>query len=319
MVAQRGPARNERSPIARRRTYLIREVGDFIERTGVEERKPRVSIEAVPRLRDRGRRVTYRVRVRGELLIEDWYEELRDIINRARSLLDNAMWAAAGGGDVGRYTKQEKDRIKFPLARHENEWLSFEASKHGASLGPNVLAQLRAIQPFVTSDAVIQMFNRVNNVDKHRDPLELALVPDALFAFVLAPGIAGIPGQNVHGFEWVPLGPIQNGTDVLDYRQSASLPTLAAVDLPAALCVQVDGEWIDVQDFLQDIVVFTVTASSILGDGNTTWADAHRAKFAAERAQLRTFRKMLLDNDPIAELYWQGAADPVLGARLDLR
>lgn len=318
MTSKRGRARNELSPIERRKSYLIREVADFIQRTGVEARKSRVSIQVVPRIRDRGRRVTYRVRVRGELLVEDWYEELRDIINRARSLLDNAMWVAAGGGDVGRYTKQEKDRIKFPLARHENEWLAFEASKHGASLGVDVLAKLRAIQPFVTADAVVQMFNRANNLDKHRDPLDLALVPDALFAIVLNPGIAGVPGENAHGFEWARLGPVQSGKDVLDYRRSAPLPALAAVDLPVALCVEVDGHWVDVQDFLQDIVVFTVTASSILGDGDTTWADAHRAKFAAERAQLRNFRKMLLENDPIAELYWQGAADPVLGARLDL-
>jgi len=318
MATQRGRSRDALSPIARRKFYLIREIADFIQRTGAEASKARVSIQVLPRIRDRGSRVTYRVRVHGELLVEDWYEELRDIINRARSLLDNAMWAAAGGGDPGRYTKQEKDRIKFPLAQHENEWLSFESSKHGASIGVDALGKLREIQPFVTADTVVQMFNKVNNLDKHRDPLELALVPDALFAIVLAPGVAGVPGENAHGFQWAPLGPLQNGKDVLDYRASTPLPNMVPVDLPAALCIEVDGRWIDVQDFLEDIVVFTVTATSILGDGDTAWADAHKAKFAAERAQLRNFRKMLRDNDPVAELYWRGSTDPALGARLDL-
>jgi len=294
------------NPISRRRDYLLREVRAFITKTGGPHREPALVVHAIPQFLDRSRkRVRYYARVDGQLLSDDWFEELRDIINRARSLLDNAMWAAAKGNEPGKYSNTEKDKIKFKIAVNEPDWRLFCVSKHGQELGQPALDALRAIQPFVTGDPVAPMFNKVNNVDKHRDPLELAVLVDPLMPLVLGRGIASVPGEDGHGFVWQPRTPLTGNQRLLDYTSDKPLPDLEAHVATVALCVDVDGDWIDLQDFLQDIVVFTVNAFAILAGEDTSWADEHRQRFDAERRRLANLRKALRDGDQIADALWQ--------------
>jgi hypothetical protein len=299
MASPSGP-----NPLIQRREYLIKEINAFIEMTGREKRASRVEIEAVPRLWDRNRRAVYTLRVRGELLPPEWVEKLRDIVGRARSLLDNAMWTAAGGDRPGAYTSREQDQIKFPVAHTSDDWANFEARKHALALSRSTRSQLREMQPFVTARPVIRWLNRTNNVDKHRYPLRLAIVPDALFVMPLNPAIAGSPGRDHNGFRWQPLKPVEHGKKLLEYRHPSALHGLLPVEVPVALCVDVDGQWVDVQDFLWDTVELVARASAILTDGDTTWADFHRALFDAEREQLGNFRRMMVDEDPLAKMAW---------------
>lgn len=291
--------------LMRRFEYLAKETRDFIYTTGRAERDLRASVMAIPRLSNLGTRATYTTAVGGELVPWGWSEELRDIIGRARSLLDNALWVAAGGDQAGRYNAAEQGAIKFPIAHTAHDWARFEATKHAQVLDVNVLAQLRQIQPFVTGEPVIRWLNRTNNRDKHRYPLVLDTMPDVLFAMLFAPQIAAVPGVDRPGIAWAPLTPVRDGKVIVECTHPLPLRKLTPTEVPVALCVDVDGQWVDVQDFLQDAIEFVARVVAILGDGDTTWADEHRRRFDAERAQLADFRKMMHDNDSAAEARWR--------------
>lgn len=289
----------------RRFAYLAKETRDFIYATGRAERDLRASVRAVPRLSDIGTRATYITEIRGELVPWGWSEEMRDIIGRARSLLDNALWVATGGDVAGRFNSAEQGAIKFPIANAASDWARFEGTKHAQLLTPDVLHQLREIQPFVTGEPVIRWLNRTNNRDKHRYPLVLDTMPDTLFVMLFAPRIAAIPGVDKPGITWAPLTPVREGNAIVSCTHPLPLKKLGPTAVPVALCVDVDGQWVDVQDFLQDAIEFVARVVAILGDGDTSWADEHRSKFDLERQQLVDFRKMMHDNDSAAEARWR--------------
>lgn len=297
--------------LVRRFEYLTKETREFIHTTGRAERDLRASITAQPRLSSLGNRATYVTQVRGELVPWGWSEELRDIIGRARSLLDNALWVAAGGDEPGRYSSGEQGGIKFPIAHTTHDWTQFEGTRHAQFLAAGVLMQLRQIQPFVTGQPVIRWLNRTNNRDKHRYPLVLDTMPDGLFAMLFARQVAAVPGVDKPGVTWAPLEPVRDGKILVECTHPLPLRDLAPTEVPVALCVDVDGHWVDVQEFLQDAIEFVARVVAILGDGDTTWADDHRRKFDAERAQLADFRKMMQDNDSAAEARWR-ATGPII-------
>lgn len=53
-----------------------------------------VSVLGMPTIRERNRRVSVHMRIKGDPMPVEWVEEVRDIVGRARSLLDNLMWSA---------------------------------------------------------------------------------------------------------------------------------------------------------------------------------------------------------------------------------
>lgn len=291
--------------LGHRLEYLIQEAQAFIHTTGYRSRMERASVEAVPVLSPLGNRADYHLDVRGTLTVRDWSEQLRDIVSRARSLLDNAMWEAAEGDDRTLYNGSERRAIMFPIAPHAGDWKAFERTPHGQHLPPRMRTALRAIQPFLTGAPTVAWLTTTNNHDKHRYPLRVATLPDRLFAIVFAPQVAAIPGEDAPGISWKPVLPVTDGAHVVTCSTPIPLSDLEVIEFPVALCVDVDGDWVDVQLFLQDIVEFTARATAILLGGSTAWADEHRLRFDAERAQVLDFQHALARNDLKAEDRWR--------------
>ncbi|WP_223622636.1 hypothetical protein [Microbacterium sp. EST19A] len=293
--------------------YLITQTQEFIHMTGYEARKDRVKIEGVPIKSALGDRADYHVDVRGALTNPIWSEQLRDIISRARSLLDNVMWEAVAGEDKSRYSNQERKAIYFPIAHTAGDWAAFERTKHAQQLSAAARADFRSVQPFVTGAPVVAWLNKTNNRDKHRYPLRIATLPDRLFAMVFAEQVAAIPGEDAPGIRWAPIVPIVDGAHLVTCSAPVTVGQLEPVELPVALCIEIEGDWIDLQVFLQDVVEFAARATAVLLGGSTAWADEHRQRFDAERAQMLDFQRAIARNDMKAEQRWRNSGPGALG------
>ena len=287
--------------------YLVKEINDFLAEVGEFRATPkRVTAVPVMPIRDRNRRVTYTMRVDGEPFPEAWVEQVRDMISRARSLLDNAMWTAAHRDPSVIYNSDQSRRIYFPVAKNASDWAAFEKTAHGASLTSAVRTALRGIQPFVTGAFTVTLLSKSNNDDKHKLPLSLQMMPDRLFVFY--PDVDfGKRGRGKTNFALsAPLLPI--GNRILgEFTSEYPIARARSFDVPTALCISIGQDWVDVQDFLWDVLEMVVRATAILSDGDTSLADGVKRYIRQQRAQLDAFRK-IFDGDVVAQALWEASS-----------
>ena len=282
---------------------MLQESFDFIGSNAKRHRES-VAVRAIPK-RDGDYRVVYRFGVRGELLPDDVVEDFRDILARGRSVLDISIFTAVMEQANPPLTDREQRNTYFPIAATEAAWRSAEGHPYMKALTDKQRKRLRAIQPFVTGDAVIAEFAKIHNDDKHQMPMTLGVIPDPEFVMIwdhLDP-----PREMTREWwiDWVePLPAVENGVDFVEYRSLDPIIDAGIEDVPIALAVLVNGEWRDVQHMLWDVMEFITRASSILHDGDVGLANAFKELFGLQRAQLAAFKKMMLEHDPDAEAEW---------------
>ncbi|GAB3599400.1 hypothetical protein [Microbacterium tumbae] len=283
--------------------YLIQESFEFLEKAAKHHRD-RVVVRAVPR-RDGEHRIVYRYGVRGELKPNGLTEEFRDILGRARSLLDIAMYTAASEAASPPLTRSEERGTYFPIASTAEEWSKVEQKRHLAVLTSQQRSALKAMQPFSTGAGVITWFQQIHNTDKHRRPLVLETIPDPEFVMVFGEVEPLLGETREHRLDWVdPLPAVAQRVDFVEIWSVDPIRHAGVEDVPIALAVWVDEDWRDVQHLLWDVIEFTSRACAILYDGDTGLADAFKAIFGRERAQLAAFNRMMVTGDPEAEREW---------------
>lgn len=290
------------APLEKRLRFLVVEVNDFLAEVG-DYRRSTLSVVAFPRVRDRNRRVAYTMRVTGDPVPDAWTEQMHNIIGRARSLLDNLMWAAVHRAPEVEFNAEQRRKIYFPLSRTSHDWARFAESAHGRALDPDVREALRIVQPYESGNSAMRWFSRANNDDKHKAPLSLQMMPDRLFVFY--PKVEfGKRGRGTSHFELAEPGlPIANrffGYFESEHPITAAYPS----DVATALHIQVGEDWIDVQDFLWDVLEFVIRAGEILFGRTTPLADALKRYIDQERSRLDAFRR-IFDGDVVAEAVWK--------------
>jgi hypothetical protein len=282
--------------------YLIQEAFDYIGKASSHHRDNLV-VRAVP-VRDGDRRIVYRYGVRGDAVPYALVEELRDVLGRARSLLDNAMFTAATDVANPPLTEKQERRIYFPIATTADAWDEMASSPHMKALSQAQRDGLRAIQPFETGNPVVTWFQEIHNTDKHRRPLVLAAIPDPEFVMMFL-HLDPPYGSNEYWVDWVdPLPPIANRVEFVEYRTVEVIRDAGIEDVPVALAIWVDNGWRDIQHMLWDVLEFTTRAAAYLSDGDLAVANSMKAYFDAERSQLAAFKKMMVTGDPDAEAEW---------------
>lgn len=301
-------ADDQQRPVwSKRLRRMIQESFNFIGAAASHHRE-RVAVRAVP-IRDGDHRIVYRFGVRGELLPEDLVEDFRDILGRARSVLDIAMFGAATAVANPPLTDRQKHATYFPIAGTREQWNSAAGQPHMRALTEQQRGALREMQPFVTGNQVIAEFARIHNDDKHQRPLELFVIPDPEFVMLFR-HLDPSPDET-HEF-WVdyvtPLPPVAQRVEFVEYRSVDAIRSAGVEDVPIALAVAVDGEWRDVQHLLWDLMEFVVRGASILDNGDTELADSMQSYFGSERALLDAFKKMMTTGDPAAEREWKSLA-----------
>jgi hypothetical protein len=280
----------------------------------------RVVVRAVPVV-DGDRRVVYRYGVRGQPVLQDWDEELHDILGAAGSVLEIAMFNAATTQADPPLTPREEARTQFPIASTRDMWRSMAGQPHIRALTQSQRNALRAIQPFETGDGVMTWFHTVYNHDRHRRPLELAAIPDPQFVMLfmkLEPPM----GTHEYWLDYVdPLPQIANRVEFVEYRSSRRIQGAGLEEVPITLAIWVDGRWRDIQDLLWSVMEFMARACAILSDDDLEHADALREYMSAERAQLAAFGKMMAEAsstrsaiDPASEKEWQRRAGATVKA-----
>ncbi|MBN9156915.1 hypothetical protein [Microbacterium sp.] len=288
--------------LEKRLRFLVVEINDFLAEVG-DYRRDRLSVVAIPRIRDRNRRVAYTMRVTGEPVPDAWTEQMHNIIGRARSLLDNLMWAAAHRTPEIEFNAAQRRQIYFPLSRTPHDWTRFAESAHGRALDPEVREALRIAQPYESGNTAVRWFSKANNDDKHKAPLSLQMMPDRLFVFYPKVDF-GKRGRGTSHFELADADlPIANrffGYFESEHPITAAYPS----DVATALCIQVGEDWIDVQDFLWDVLEFVIRAGETLFGRTTPLADALKHYIDQERARLDAFRR-IFDGDVLAEAVWK--------------
>lgn len=295
-------ADNQRPVWHNRFGYLIQEVFDYLEAIARYHRE-NVVVRGIPTL-DGPHRVVYRFGVRGEPIPAKFVEDLRDILGRARSVLDIAMFDAATAQASPALTESQQRATYFPLATSEQAWKSMAGQPHMVALSANQQHALQAMQPFVTGDDAASWFHEVQNHDKHRRPLVLSLIPDPefimLFNYIEPPS-----GSAEWWIDWVePLPAVSNRVEFVEYRSAAHIKSAGIEDVPVAPAIWVDNGWRDVQHLLWHVLEFTSRGCAALGDGVTSLADSFHGYFTARRDQLAAFKKMMLTRDPEAERKW---------------
>lgn len=282
---------------------LIQESFDFLGSQS-DRKNEHLVVRAIPRS-DGKHRVVYRYGVLGELLPFDVTEDFRDILARARSVLDIAMFDAVTRQASPPLTAKQERSTYFPIAATEADWKSLAGQPHMKALTVNQLKKLEDIQPFVTGSATLTEFAKVHNDDKHQAPVRLAVVPDAEFVMLFDHLFPPPASAGECWVDWVtPLAPVENGKDFVEYRSTEVIAGAAAEDVPVALAVEVASGWRDVQHFLWEVLEFTSRATAVLHDGDMKLADALRDYFAFRRDELRAFRNMLVEHDPASEAQW---------------
>lgn len=282
---------------------VIQESFDLIGNAANHHRES-VAVRAVP-VRDGEYRVVYRFGVRGTLLPEDIVEDFRDVLGRARSVLDIAMFNAANAAARPPLTNKQQRNTFFPIASTEDQWNSMVGQPHMQALTQKQRDALGSVQPFMTGNQVIAEFAKLHNEDKHQRPLELSVIPDPEFVMVFAHLDPPPEGTREYWIDFIsPLPAVEQRVDFVEYRSVDRIRSAGVEDVPIALAVWVDNEWRDVQHLLWDVMEFVTRAASILDDGNTDLADSMKAYFDAEWLQLAAFKKMMLTGDVDAEREW---------------
>ncbi|GEK85191.1 hypothetical protein GCM10007198_19140 [Microbacterium aerolatum] len=270
---------------------MIDESFNFL-RSSTQHLSTNVVVRGIP-IRDGNRRIIYRYGVRGDLVPDDFVEDLRDILARAQSVLDIAMTQAVTDAANPPLTDKQRRNTYFPIAVTESAWKSMLGQAHIKALPQAMIRSLRAIQPFVTGDAVISLFHRVHNADKHEAPLELAVIPDPEFVMMFT---EIEPRTSEHWIDWVdPLPAIVNRAEFAYYRCVDPITKFGIEAIPLGLVIRVDDEWRDIQHLLWDVMEFVTRAAAILSRTSLTPANLMRNMFTAERAQLDAFKSMMLE------------------------
>lgn len=295
---------------SKRLGYFIQESFDFIGEAAKHHRE-NVVVRAVP-LRDSDHRVVYRFGVRGELVPDDMTEKLRDILGRARSLLDIAMFTTATAAAAPPLTEKQERNIYFPICSTADAWSTAERSPHMSALTQTQRDAIRECQPFATGDPVVHWFQEVHNADKHRRPLELAVVPDPEFVMLFMNVDPPIHESREYWIDWVePLPQVAQRVEFVEYRSADRIRDAGIEDVSIALAIWVDDGWRDIQHLLWDIMEFTTRVCQILDDGNTDLADSLKELFDHNRAVLAAFKKMMLTGDSEAEREWRTLAGDI--------
>lgn len=284
-----------------RLVYLMREIDLFFDAT--REYKESHEVTATATLRERNRLAVWRLRVKGEPFPADWIEEVRDIVGRARAILDNAMFTAVEATGVTLNSKQ-RSAVYFPIAKNAGDWTVFTNSAHAAALSQDTVDALRALQPFVSGSETASMLTKANNDDKHKKPLTLAMMPDPLFVMDFDVDHGGRDPGKVTVDWFTPARPVANGDELARFRSETAMIATRESKVPVALCIDVAGDWIDIQDFLWDIQILLLDASTVLGTVDPILAEGYRALVVLKRQQLDAFRRMILNNDRAAESEW---------------
>lgn len=299
---------------AKRLKKLIQESLDFIGSSN-DHLRTNVIVRGIP-VKDSEYRVIYRYGVRGVLVPDDMVEDFRDILGRARSVLDIAMSTAVTASANPPLTPKQQNQTYFPIAADEASWKSMLGQPHLKALPPTQVAALRAIQPFVTGDEVIAKFSKVHNKDKHEQPLELAVIADPEFVMIFE-HIRPLPRVTPHSLDWVdPIPAVENRVEFVTYTSSQPIEEVDLEEVPIALAIWIDGQWRDVQHMLWDLIEFTERAAAVLGSGDTALADLLKTYFDAERTQLAAFKELFTTTDrDLAEREWRTRADETVAAR----
>lgn len=283
---------------SKRLGYLIQESFDFIGKAATHHRE-KVVVRAIP-IRDDEHRVVYRFGVRGDLIPDDLVEEFRDILGRARSLLDIAMFAAVSTAAIPPLTEAEERATYFPITATEDAWNKAARKRHLATLTDAQRAALRALQPWASGDPVVSWFQEIHNTDKHRRPLVLATIPDPEFVMIFNHVVPPLAEMNEYWLDWVePLPEVSQRVEFVEIRSVDRIRDAGIEDVPIALAIWVDGGWRDIQHLLWDIMEFTSRACEVLDDGDTSFSDALRDFFKVQRHQLAAFKRMMLTGDPM--------------------
>lgn len=289
---------------SKRLGYFIQESFDFIGKAA-EHHRENVAVRAIP-VRDGDRRIVYRFGFRGELIPDDLTEELRDILGRARSVLDIAIFTAATAAASPPLTEPQERGVHFPIAATQSDWDKALKKPHMMALPQSQRDALRGMQPFATGDPVITWFQKIHNDDKHRTPLELAVVPDPEFVMLFMNLEPPIHQAREYWIDWVdPLPQVAQRVEFVEYRSLDPIHSAGIEDVPLALAIWVDGGWRDIQHLLWDVMEFTTRGCKILDDGDTGLADSFKELFDVQRAQLDAFKRMMRTGDPEAEREWK--------------
>jgi hypothetical protein len=282
---------------------LVQESFDFLGSQS-DRKNEHLVVRAIPRS-DGEHRVVYRYGVLGELLPLDVIEDFRDILARARSVLDIAMFDAVTRQASPPLTARQERSTYFPIAATEADWKSLAGQPHMKALTVKQLTKLENIQPFVTGSATLSEFAKVHNDDKHQAPVRLAVVPDVEFVMLFNHLFPPPASAGEYWVDWVtPLAPVENGKDFVEYKSTEVIVRAAVEDVPVALAVEVPTGWRDVQHFLWEVLEFTSRATAVLHDGDMKLADALRDYFAFRRDELAAFRRMLVEHDAASEAQW---------------
>ncbi|OAN37436.1 hypothetical protein A4X16_16635 [Microbacterium sp. H83] len=257
-------------------------------------------------MRDGDHRIVYRFGVRGELIPDEMTEKLRDILGRARSLLDIAMFTASTAAASPPLTESQERGVYFPIAETQSQWDKAIQKPHMMALEQSQRDALRAMQPFATGDPVITWFQKIHNDDKHRTPLQLATIPDPEFVMVFEHIEPPLHETREYWLDWVePLPQVAQRVEFVECRSVDVIRPLDVEDVPIALAIWVDDGWRDIQHMLWDVIEFTVRGCQILDDGDTGLADSFKTYFGHMRAQLDAFTRMMRTGDPDAEREWK--------------
>lgn len=153
--------------------------------------------------------------------VDKWRLILGDAVHNVRSALDHLVWAHA---DTEGLTEGQQSLLSFPILRKRGEWKK-KATMLGeaAKLPPGMVERIAAVQPFqrpqgeVETDALV-LLQYLDNMDKHRLPLEVLLHPQVVDASALveyadeaAAEAAGPPAVNLYDHTLEPSALVLSG------------------------------------------------------------------------------------------------------------
>lgn len=201
--------------------------------------------------------------------VDKWSLILGDAVHNVRSALDHLVWAHA---DADNLTEGQQSLLSFPILKKRGEWKK-KATMLGevANLPPDMVERIAAVQPFqrpqgeVETDALV-LLQYVDNMDKHRLPLEVLLHPQVVDASALveyedeaAAEAVGPPAVNLYDHMLEPSALVLSGRTVSPIVRVKRASYAAAVQL----CVHTPrgplgaGEAVDrLADYAADVIAY---------------------------------------------------------------
>lgn len=224
--------------------------------------------------------ITFRVAIDhpDKLDFRAWGFQVAHFLFDVRATLDNIMWRVVHDRPLGVLTSKEQEHVYFPMARKSTDWEGFKRGPIGRVIRPALLERLEAVQPFQTDNraltAGLEIMSRVHKNDKHREPVTLHLVPDAILPI---PQLVR-PNDLHWGEMWTQVGnlkrPIQEGAHLRTTKYVG--PVLEELeDLPLAPVpvVVLDGESYDLQEMIWDSQAALLRVIDTVCLGNTFRSD----------------------------------------------